>query len=70
MTSAQAAQSVGKLVEARANAELLLQLASEHGVSMPITEQVCAVLSDEVNVRDAMASLLARPLPNVRDCLF
>lgn len=64
MTSAQAAQSVGKLVEARANAELLLQLASEHGVSMPITEQVCAVLGDEVNVRDAMANLLARPLPN------
>jgi glycerol-3-phosphate dehydrogenase (NAD(P)+) len=38
----------------------VLELASRHGVSMPITEQVVSVCRDGVSAADALIKLMTR----------
>ena len=53
--------AVKETVEGAATAPVVLELARERGLEMPITEQVCAVLGG-ADIRSAMGSLLARGL--------
>jgi glycerol-3-phosphate dehydrogenase (NAD(P)+) len=58
---AAAAASSGKLVEGAFTAQVLLEMAKQKGVDMPITEAVAAVLNDQLSVKDAIDMLLTRP---------
>lgn len=49
------------VTEGVATAPALVELAHKHGVEMPISEGVAAILSDQTTVSDAMTALLARP---------
>ena len=49
------------VTEGVATAPALVDLAHKHGVEMPISEGVAAILSDQTTVSDAMSALLARP---------
>ncbi len=51
---------LGHVAEGVNSAQTTLALAAKHGVSMPITEAVNAVLFDHANPRDALKALLAR----------
>lgn len=50
----------GLTVEGVHCARAALQLGARHGVDLPITEAVCAVLFDHMAPREAVAALLAR----------
>lgn len=50
------------LAEGAFTAPVLLQMAREKGVDMPIAEAIAAVLAEELSVDEAIESLLARPL--------
>ena len=52
--------SLGHVAEGVYTARETLALANRHGVDMPITRAVCAVLFDGAKPRDAVAGLLAR----------
>ena len=52
--------SLGHVAEGVYSARETLALAQKHGVDMPITRAVCAVLFEGARPRDAVASLLAR----------
>jgi glycerol-3-phosphate dehydrogenase (NAD(P)+) len=52
----------GKLAEGAFTAPVLLEMASEKKVEMPISNAVAAVLADMMNVDEAIESLLTRPL--------
>jgi glycerol-3-phosphate dehydrogenase (NAD(P)+) len=56
----QAAQS-GKLVEGAFTAPVLLEMAKEKGVEMPIASAVAAILDGTLNVDTAIENLLTRP---------
>jgi glycerol-3-phosphate dehydrogenase (NAD(P)+) len=56
----QAAQS-GKLVEGAFTAPVLLEMANEKGVEMPIASAVAAILDGTLNVDTAIENLLTRP---------
>jgi len=51
----------GKLVEGVFTAQVLLEMAKQKNVDMPITEAVAAVLGGELSVKDAIDMLLTRP---------
>jgi len=51
---------LGHVAEGVTTAPALAALAARHGVEVPITRAVCAVLSGEHSASEAMASLLAR----------
>jgi glycerol-3-phosphate dehydrogenase (NAD(P)+) len=51
----------GKLVEGAFTAQVLLDMAKQKNVDMPITEAVAAVLSGQLSVKDAIDMLLTRP---------
>ena len=53
--------SGGKLVEGAFTAEVLLGMAKDRGVDMPITQAVVSVLGGELSVQDAVTMLLTRP---------
>jgi glycerol-3-phosphate dehydrogenase (NAD(P)+) len=53
--------SHGKLAEGAATAPVLLDLAQDLGVDMPIARSVSAILSGDISVEDAIGILLARP---------
>lgn len=53
--------SIGETVEGAQTAPVALGLARRHGVDVPITAQVNAVLLGECTVPEAMKQLLARP---------
>lgn len=53
--------SGGKLVEGAFTAEVLLGMAKDRGVDMPITQAVVSVLDGELSVQDAVTMLLTRP---------
>lgn len=59
-TPEQAEAGMGMVAEGLTSARSVLALASEHGVEMPITEQVCAVIYDQKDVRQAVAELMTR----------
>jgi glycerol-3-phosphate dehydrogenase (NAD(P)+) len=52
----------GKLAEGAFTAPVLLEMAAEKKVEMPISNAVAAVLADMMNVDEAIESLLTRPL--------
>ena len=52
--------SLGHVAEGVYTARETLALAQQHGVDMPITRAVCAVLFEGAKPRDAVAGLLAR----------
>jgi len=56
----QAAQS-GKLAEGAFTAPVLLEMAKEKGVEMPIADAVAAILDGTLNVDTAIENLLTRP---------
>jgi glycerol-3-phosphate dehydrogenase (NAD(P)+) len=56
----QAIASVGQAVEGVKSAPEILRLSGEHGVEMPITEQVVAVLKEGRSPQAAVEALLAR----------
>jgi glycerol-3-phosphate dehydrogenase (NAD(P)+) len=53
--------SAGKLAEGAFTASALVELASRHGVEMPISAAVAAVLAGELTVDAAIEALLMRP---------
>jgi len=52
----------GKLAEGVFTAPVLLEMAREKNVEMPISAAVAAVLAEKMNVDEAIESLLTRPL--------
>ena len=54
--------SEGSTVEGRATARAVVALARTHGLEMPITEMVAAILDERVTIASATESLLNRPL--------
>lgn len=55
-----AEKSIGQVVEGKLNAFLVLALAHQYRVEMPIIEQVCAVLSGEISPFESVERLFAR----------
>jgi glycerol-3-phosphate dehydrogenase (NAD(P)+) len=56
----EARAAIGQAVEGVRTAEAVCELARRHGVEMPISAQVHAVIRREVNPRDAVQALLTR----------
>jgi len=52
----------GKLAEGVFTAPMLLEMAREKNIDMPISAAVAAVLAKKLSVDDAIAALLTRPL--------
>jgi glycerol-3-phosphate dehydrogenase (NAD(P)+) len=55
------AASHGRLVEGAFTASVLIELARERGVDMPISECVARVIAGEFQIADAIGTLLQRP---------
>lgn len=55
-------KSVGGVVEGKQNAEIVAQLAQRETVEMPIAEQVCRVLRQEISPQQAVEALLSRQI--------
>jgi glycerol-3-phosphate dehydrogenase (NAD(P)+) len=55
-----AEKEIGQVVEGKRNAQLVVQLAHQHHVEMPITEAVWAILSGRLTLQEAMQVLLSR----------
>jgi glycerol-3-phosphate dehydrogenase (NAD(P)+) len=58
----QAREAIGEAIEGITTAQVALNLASRHGIELPICAEVAAVVRGEKGVMEAMAGLLARPL--------
>jgi len=56
----QATSQIGQVVESLHNAKLLLGYGRAHGIEIPITEQVCNILSGQVTPKIAVSNLLSR----------
>ena len=52
----------GKLAEGAFTAPVLLEMAAEKNIEMPIAAAVAAVLAEKLSVDKAIESLLTRPL--------
>ncbi|WP_380055827.1 NAD(P)H-dependent glycerol-3-phosphate dehydrogenase [Falsihalocynthiibacter sp. SS001] len=59
---AQTSFDPNQTVEGAKTAEAVSNLAQKHGIDMPITRVVAAILANKLNIKDAMEALLARPL--------
>jgi len=57
---AEALDGIGQVVEGEETARVVVRLAAEHGVEMPITEQVDRVLHAGTTPADAVNALLSR----------
>ena len=60
MSVAEAATAMNQTTEGVASCEPVLELAKAHGVEMPITEVVSAVIRDRVPVAQAASMLASR----------
>jgi glycerol-3-phosphate dehydrogenase (NAD(P)+) len=60
MTTAQALTATGQTAEGVTSHAPVLELARKHGVEMPITEVVAAVIADKLPVREAASVLASR----------
>jgi len=60
-TPLQALKAIGQVVEGSHNATQLLQLAKQHQIEMPITEQVANLVNDQISAEQAVENLLSRP---------
>jgi glycerol-3-phosphate dehydrogenase (NAD(P)+) len=56
----QASHSIGQVIEAPGTVQTVYQLAQQHHVSMPITEQIHAILHQGRSAKDAVAQLFSR----------
>jgi glycerol-3-phosphate dehydrogenase (NAD(P)+) len=54
----------GQLVEGAFAASVAARLAREHGIEMPITEAVAAIIDGKLDTRTAMELLMTRPIRN------
>ncbi|MEO7385970.1 MAG: NAD(P)H-dependent glycerol-3-phosphate dehydrogenase [Gammaproteobacteria bacterium] len=61
-TAAEAAHSIGQVVEGQYAASAVRIVARRLGLEMPICEQVCRVLEENVPPQDAVMALMARAL--------
>jgi glycerol-3-phosphate dehydrogenase (NAD(P)+) len=61
VTPEEAKEKIGMVVEGITTAEAAYELARKHGVDVPITEAICKVVRGELDPRDALAGLMARP---------
>lgn len=52
----------GTTVEGAATAQAVVRMAARHGLEMPVTEMVAAVLEDRLSITEATTALLTRPL--------
>ena len=59
-TPEQAEAEMGMVAEGLTSARSVLELASSHGIEMPITEQVCEVVYQGKDVRRAVSELMMR----------
>ena len=57
---AAASDAIGQVIEGARTAQTTLSLAERHGISMPITEQVVAVINGECSPMQAVQALLNR----------
>lgn len=57
---ADAAKSIGQVVEGKRNAELVVQLAQKYRIEMPISETVGEILRGTLTLQEAMRYLLSR----------
>ncbi len=55
-----ALQEIGQVAEGVGTARSALELARRHGVEVPITEEVCAVLFEGKAPREAVEKLMMR----------
>jgi glycerol-3-phosphate dehydrogenase (NAD(P)+) len=60
LTVEQAKAATGQTAEGVTSCASVLELARKHGVEMPITEVVAAVIAGELSVRDAVVALMSR----------
>lgn len=56
----EAEREIGQVVEGKRNAELVVQLAHQHKVDMPISETVWSLLQGQLSPQEAMRFLLSR----------
>ena len=54
----------GALVEGAFAASVAAKLAQEHGIDMPITQAVAAIIDGKLDTKTAMEQLMARPIRN------
>lgn len=54
----------GQLVEGAFAASVAARLARKHGIEMPITEAVAAIIDGKLDTRTAMEQLMTRPIRN------
>lgn len=59
-TPVQAEAEMGMVAEGLTSARSVLELARVYGIEMPITEQVCKVVYERKDVRDAVSDLMKR----------
>jgi len=57
----QAAAANRRTTEGVRSAEAVLDLAHAHGVEMPITRVVVALLNEKISLEEATAALMQRP---------
>jgi glycerol-3-phosphate dehydrogenase (NAD(P)+) len=60
--SAEAQREIGQVVEGVKAAQAVRAVAAKHGVEMPITEQVHAMLHEGRDAREAVRTLMGRGL--------
>ncbi len=56
-----AEQQIGQVVEGKHNAAQICALADEHGIEMPICEQVNALLNNTITPQEVVMQLMTRP---------
>lgn len=59
---AEALDSIGQVVESVPTVNQVYQLAKQHNIEMPITEQVYLLLQNKISAQDAVKALFARSL--------
>jgi len=59
-TVSEACENIGQAIEGIKTSQEVFQLSLRNKIEMPITEQVCKVVSGEVSPSDAVKALLMR----------
>lgn len=63
-TFTEATKEIGQVIEGKRNAELVMKMAKQHNVEMPITEIVSDILQEKITIKEGMQKLLSRPIRN------
>ena len=64
ISAEKAVEEVGMVVEGISTAQAAEALAIRHGVEMPITENICALIRGEIDPQQAVAALMGRQTKN------